>query len=97
MSPDLALTFVPVKQQEKEAALIYLLNHVIPANDLSIIFVSTRHHVEYLQELLTLAGMNVTYIYGTLDMTARKIHLEKFKNGVSNILIVTDVAARGNL
>ena len=41
------------------------------------------------------AKIDNTYIYGSLDQTARKINISKFRNGTSKILIVTDVAARG--
>jgi ATP-dependent RNA helicase DDX54/DBP10 len=61
----------------------------------TIIFVSTKHHVEYLNMLLTHAGYAVSCLYGTMDQTARSIHTTRFRNGKTNILIVTDIAARG--
>lgn len=61
----------------------------------TIIFAATKHHVEYLAQLLKLAGYPVSYVYGALDQTARKAHVQSFRNGHSNILVVTDVAARG--
>jgi ATP-dependent RNA helicase DDX54/DBP10 len=36
-----------------------------------------------------------TYIYSSLDSSARKISLDKFRCRRANILIVTDLAARG--
>jgi len=60
-----------------------------------IVFVSSRHHVEYLSELLTLMKYQVSSIYGQMDSSARKINLAKFSKGKCQILIVTDVAARG--
>ncbi|CAI2190966.1 18209_t:CDS:2, partial [Funneliformis geosporum] len=61
----------------------------------TIIFVSTKHHVEYITNLLNLAGYQPSYIYSSLDQTARKIQISNFRNGQTNLLVVTDVAARG--
>ncbi|KAJ2230102.1 ATP-dependent RNA helicase dbp10 [Coemansia sp. RSA 485] len=61
----------------------------------TIVFVSTKHHVEYLNALLTEAGFAVSHIYGSLDQTMRKIQIARFSAGKTQILVVTDVAARG--
>lgn len=61
----------------------------------TIVFAATKHHVEYLAQLLRLAGYAVSYVYGSLDQTARKSEVQAFRTGQSNILVVTDVAARG--
>jgi ATP-dependent RNA helicase DDX54/DBP10 len=61
----------------------------------TIIFAATKHHVEYLGALLRLAGYAVSYVYGALDQAARKAQVQAFRDGQSNILVVTDVAARG--
>lgn len=70
-----------------------------PSRDLAphqtIVFASTKHHVEYLAAMLDRVGYAVSYIYGALDQLARKIQIEKFSTGESTILVVTDVAARG--
>lgn len=60
-----------------------------------IIFTATRHHVEFLNELLTHSGVTPSVVYGTMDQTARKIHIGKFRAQKTQLLIVTDVAARG--
>ena len=61
----------------------------------TIVFTATKHHVEYLGNLLRLAGYAVSYVYGSLDQTARKSQVQAFRTGQTNILVVTDVAARG--
>ncbi|KAJ9160925.1 DEAD-domain-containing protein [Coniochaeta hoffmannii] len=66
-----------------------------PTEHSTIVFAATKHHVEYLANLLMQAGFAVSYVYGALDQTARKIQVENFRRGRSNILVVTDVAARG--
>ncbi|PHH77072.1 hypothetical protein CDD82_3674 [Ophiocordyceps australis] len=66
-----------------------------PTEHSTIIFAATKHHVEYLTNLLQLAGFAVSHVYGSLDQTARRIQVEQFRNGDTNILVVTDVAARG--
>ncbi|KAI9197350.1 uncharacterized protein BJ171DRAFT_222961, partial [Polychytrium aggregatum] len=95
ISRDLELLFLSIKGEDKDAALLYTLEKLITKGQQTIIFVATKHLVEYLHELLLVAGIDNTYIYGSLDQMARKINLLKFRNGQSKIMIVTDVAARG--
>ena len=66
-----------------------------PTKHSTIVFAATKHHVEYLATLLRLSGFAVSYVYGSLDQTARKIQVQDFRSGMTNILVVTDVAARG--
>lgn len=66
-----------------------------PSPHSTIVFTSTKHDVEFLQTMLTQAGFAVSYVYGALDQTARNTQVENFRRGRSNILVVTDVAARG--
>ncbi|KAG8984958.1 ATP-dependent RNA helicase dbp10, partial [Tulasnella sp. 427] len=61
----------------------------------AIVFAATKHHVEYLYNLLDTAGYGVSFIYGSLDQTARRLQMDAFKQGSTAILVVTDVAARG--
>ncbi|RAK97526.1 ATP-dependent RNA helicase DBP10 [Aspergillus ibericus CBS 121593] len=66
-----------------------------PTKHSTIVFAATKHHVDYLYSLLCEAGFATSYVYGSLDQTARKIQVQNFRAGISNILVVTDVAARG--
>ncbi|KAI1877516.1 hypothetical protein JX265_003524 [Neoarthrinium moseri] len=66
-----------------------------PTEHSTIVFAATKHHVEYLAAVLIEAGYAVSYVYGSLDQTARKDQVENFRRGRSNVLVVTDVAARG--
>ncbi|THV47813.1 hypothetical protein BGAL_0287g00110 [Botrytis galanthina] len=66
-----------------------------PTEHSTIIFAATKHHVDYLASLLRMSGFAVSHAYGSLDQTARNIQVEDFRTGKSNILVVTDVAARG--
>ncbi|KAJ3343196.1 ATP-dependent RNA helicase ddx54, partial [Kappamyces sp. JEL0680] len=95
ISRDLQMYFFSVKNEEKEGALVYLLTRIIPKDQQTVIFASTKHHVEYIHQLMLANGLLSTYIYGTLDPTARKIHLARFRHNKCKILVVTDVAARG--
>lgn len=61
----------------------------------TLVFAATKHHVEYLTTLLTATGYAVSHIYGSLDQAARSQQMEQFRRGHTNVLVVTDVAARG--
>ncbi len=66
-----------------------------PTAQSTIIFTATKHHVDYIASLLRLSGFAVSHAYGSLDQTARNQQIEEFRAGMTNILVVTDVAARG--
>ena len=66
-----------------------------PTEHSTIIFAATKHHVDYLAALLRQSGFAVSHAYGLLDQTARKIQVSDFTTGMTHILVVTDVAARG--
>jgi ATP-dependent RNA helicase DDX54/DBP10 len=66
-----------------------------PTQHSTIVFTATKHHVEYLANVLQQAGFAVSHVYGSLDQTARRNQVEDFRHGKTNILVVTDVAARG--
>ncbi|CAL3967129.1 unnamed protein product [Diplocarpon coronariae] len=66
-----------------------------PTEHSTIIFAATKHHVDYIASLLRLSGFAVSHAYGSLDQTARNQQVEDFRTGKCNILVVTDVAARG--
>ncbi|KAI1794061.1 ATP-dependent RNA helicase DBP10 [Ganoderma leucocontextum] len=61
----------------------------------TLIFAATKHHVEYLTNLLSAAGYAVSHIYGSLDQVARTQQMDAFRRGRTSVLVVTDVAARG--
>lgn len=62
----------------------------------TIIFCATKHHVEYLLYLLThVGGYACSHIYSSLDQTARSLEMQRFREGRTSLLVVTDVAARG--
>jgi ATP-dependent RNA helicase DDX54/DBP10 len=61
----------------------------------TLIFVSTKHQVEFVTALLVKANYSVSHIYGSLDQVARKQNADAFRSGQTQILVVTDVAARG--
>ena len=95
ISTDLKMSFILMRNDEKVAALLYMLREVIPKGQQTVVFASTRHHVEWLHNLLEFEGVRVSSIYGSMDMMARKMALSKFRAKKADVLMVTDVAARG--
>jgi ATP-dependent RNA helicase DDX54/DBP10 len=95
ISPDLKLVFFTLRQEEKHAALLYLVRERIESSEQTLIFVSTKYHVEFLNILFREEGIEPSVSYGDMDQDARKIHIAKFRARKTMLLIVTDVAARG--
>ncbi|CCJ28161.1 unnamed protein product [Pneumocystis jirovecii] len=81
------------KKTNKEKSSTHNHEALLPYS--TIIFVSTRHHVEYLAKLLSFSGYLVSYIYGSLDQVARRNQIASFRAGKTTLLVVTDIAARG--
>jgi ATP-dependent RNA helicase DDX54/DBP10 len=97
LSPDLGCEFLAIKSEYRVAGLLSLLEHIYHAGTgkLTIVFTATKHHVEYLQELLSSLDFKSVGVYGSLDQEARVQAVESFRSGKCPILVVTDLAARG--
>ncbi|KAF7665137.1 hypothetical protein LDENG_00153050 [Lucifuga dentata] len=95
LSDQIKLSFFHLRVDDKPALLLHILRNVVKPQEQTVVFVATKHHVEYLKELLLSEGVECAYIYSALDQTARKINIGKFVHRRAMVLLVTDVAARG--
>lgn len=84
-----------IKKKRKRSEVDVVKPHESPTPHSTIVFAATKHHVDYLAGLLRKSGFAVSHAYGSLDQTARKLQVQDFRTGMTNILVVTDVAARG--
>jgi ATP-dependent RNA helicase DeaD len=82
-----------LRQENKQAALIRLLE----IEDLSsaLIFSRTKIRTQELSDTLSSLGYKVDALHGDLSQARREYVLKRFRSGFNNVLIATDVAARG--
>ncbi|MDW5289910.1 DEAD/DEAH box helicase [Formosa sp. PL04] len=85
------LFYVP--KPKKIELCLHLLRNTIQGN--MLIFRRTKFGVEKLEQTLIKNGYKVESFHGDKTQNDRLTALSNFKNGDSNILIATDVAARG--
>lgn len=85
--------YVELKEAEKFDALTRLLDIQTP--ELAIVFGRTKRRVDELSSALNLRGYNAEGIHGDLSQAKRMSVLKKFKEGNVDVLVATDVAARG--
>ncbi|KAL4138431.1 hypothetical protein PRIC2_001937 [Phytophthora ramorum] len=95
ISENLKMAFFTVRSLDKPALFLYMVREFLPKDDQTIVFAATRHHVEFLHALLAANHIEASCAYGDMDQASRKINLGKFRAKKTNLLIVTDVAARG--
>ena len=62
---------------------------------LSLVFARTKHGAEKLMKHLVASGFKAVSIHGNKSQGQRDRALKEFKTGKANILVATDVAARG--
>ncbi|MCC4264024.1 ATP-dependent RNA helicase SrmB [Oceanimonas baumannii] len=79
--------------EHKFALLLHLLRQ--PDASRSIVFVKTRDRLMELASRLQQAGLDNAWLRGEMDQDKRFEALRRFRNGKVNILVATDVAARG--
>ena len=91
--PLVSQRYYKVKNQDKDAACIRLLEYYQPK--LCLIFCNTKIKVDELAEVLKKAGFQAEGLHGDMSQHQRDVAMNRFRNGSTNILIATDVAARG--
>ncbi|MDM8183785.1 DEAD/DEAH box helicase [Enterococcus cecorum] len=85
--------FVRAKEYEKFDIMTRLLDVQTP--ELTIVFGRTKRRVDELAKGLEARGYKAEGIHGDLSQQKRMSVLRSFKNGDLDILVATDVAARG--
>ncbi|HEP1758450.1 TPA: DEAD/DEAH box helicase [Streptococcus pyogenes] len=85
--------YVRVKEQEKFDTMTRLMDVNQP--ELSIVFGRTKRRVDEITRGLKLRGFRAEGIHGDLDQNKRLRVIRDFKNDQIDILVATDVAARG--
>ncbi|MEW4618272.1 DEAD/DEAH box helicase [Streptococcus xiaochunlingii] len=85
--------YIRVKEQEKFDTMTRLMDVEQP--ELVIVFGRTKRRVDELTRGLKIRGFRAEGIHGDLDQNKRLRVLRDFKNGNLDVLVATDVAARG--
>lgn len=91
--PLVSQRYYKIKSQDKDAACVRLLEYYQPK--LCLIFCNTKRKVDELAEVLKKAGFQAEGLHGDMSQHQRDVAMNRFRNGSTNILIATDVAARG--
>lgn len=91
--PSIEQYYLETQEKNKFDVLTRLLD--IQSPELAIVFGRTKRRVDELSEALNLRGYTAEGIHGDLSQAKRISVLRKFKEGSIDVLVATDVAARG--
>ncbi len=86
-------TFYPVQMDQKTA----LLKDILEKTETSsvLVFTRTKSRAKNLAEQLNRAGHTVTSLHGNLTQQKRRQSLDGFRDGRYQVMVATDIAARG--
>jgi superfamily II DNA/RNA helicase len=84
--------FLPVAEDAKVDRLVEVLKE---KRDLALVFVRTKHGADRLSKKLRSRGLDSLAIHGNKSQSQRQRALDQFTAGRVDVLIATDVAARG--
>jgi ATP-dependent RNA helicase DeaD len=82
-----------VPRQQKTAALGRVLDVETPSS--AIVFCRTRTEVDELTDTLAAHGYGAKALHGGMEQKARDRVMQMFRTGQADVLVATDVAARG--
>lgn len=83
----------PVDQHLKTSLLLNLLHHT--DTESVLVFTRTKHRARRLGDQLIKAGYRAASLQGDLPQNRRQAVLDGFRDGTVQILVATDIAARG--
>ena len=82
-----------VSRSDKRALLLHIMDNEVVAKGL--VFTRTKHNANKLEDFLESNGVKVAAIHGNKSQGARQKALESFRHGEVQILVASDIAARG--
>jgi ATP-dependent RNA helicase DeaD len=92
-TPRVRQTAYIVQRQHKPAALGRILDLESPSS--AIVFCRTRTEVDELTETLNSGGYRAEALHGGISQEQRDRVMKRFRSGATDLLVATDVAARG--
>ena len=92
-APQIDQSYIEVHERQKFEALSRLLDMESP--ELAIVFGRTKRRVDELTEALQKRGYSADGLHGDLSQAQRDAVMRKFRDGSIDVLVATDVAARG--
>jgi ATP-dependent RNA helicase RhlE len=84
---------MPVDKEKKSALLVHLIKEQQWFS--ALVFTKTKHGADKLEKILNAAKIRTTTIHGNKSQGARMKALKGFKDNQYQVLVATDVAARG--
>jgi len=90
---DITQMFYVVADYERDDALLRLIDYKNPNK--CIIFCRMKKEVDRLSSYMTAQGFKVAALHGDMEQKQREHTIRSFKQGLVEIFIATDVAARG--
>lgn len=91
---ELKLRQIIVPKDEKPKGLLRVLSSMKKGEN-AIVFVNHREACDRISEYLDVCKAAYSIFHGGLKQEQRELELTKFRNGSSQVLISTDIAARG--
>lgn len=91
--PNIKQYYIETRSSNKLEVLCRLVDVYNPK--LSVVFTNTKRGADELVSDLQARGYFADALHGDLKQTQRDIVMDKFRNGTIDILVATDVAARG--
>ncbi|MFC0265091.1 DEAD/DEAH box helicase [Alloscardovia macacae] len=91
--PNIDQYYYDVRRKDKTDVLTRLLDYYSPK--LSLVFCNTKSMVDELAETLQSRGYAAEGLHGDMKQSARDRVMKRFRSGKVEVLIATDVAARG--
>jgi ATP-dependent RNA helicase RhlE len=83
----------PIEQHLKTALLLKLLSHT--DTESVLVFTRTKHRAKRVGEQIEKAGYKAASLQGNLSQNKRQEALDGFRRGKYQVLVATDIAARG--
>ena len=83
----------PVEQNLKTALLLEILKRT--DTESILIFTRTKHRAKSVDQVLQKEGFRATSLQGNLSQNRRQEALDGFRDGTYQIMVATDIAARG--
>src|SRR5688572_6586445 len=88
-------SYLVVEEREKFKHLMDFIRRNQNAKSQTIVFAATKQRADRLAYKLRQEGFSAVTIHGDLSQKQRDYAMQKFKKGAEDILVATDIAARG--